>query len=644
MAFQTALAHALDCLNRLQYPSDLTFARGGGAIAAALRPASREPEQSYQSRIWQFPLGGSPKQLTHGPNGDYSPRYSPVDERLAFSSDRITRGKADLFILVGEESKPLGNIPGTVEDIRWTHDGSALVVLAADRGLDGGATNGAVRIWWGGTEDPAVTNPVDARRRLFRVDAVTGRTTEVGPPGLTVWEFDVLGDGQALAVVSSDPSERGWYHTKLARLSFADRAHVILHEPRWQLQCPAVSPSGNRAAFLEGWSSDRGLVAGIVHVLDLATGKVTALAAGEQSNISALEWRDDASLWVAGWSRLGCTYGVLKIDGTFEWLEREDAVVGPTSFLASITPAQDGKGFAGIREAVGEAPEIVFRSAPKAAWTPVTQLNVSVAKDYADYPEVREIHWQGKDGLKLEALALLPRNRKPGPLPMVVDIHGGPTWSTKHAFNPGFALPYAAAGFAVFAPNYRGNTGWGQPYSQLNIGDPGGAEFDDILAGIDHCIALGIADPERIGVTGASYGGYMTAWAVANTDRFKAAVMVSGISNQWSCHYSCNHDFGEMIVGGSLTEEKYRKLAIERSPLFRLGRPTTPTLIIHGIEDRCTPLGQGQEFYSALVEHGVTAELVAYPREGHGFQERAHQKDAWTRTIAWFDRYLRQAP
>ena len=638
---KSGLMQTLECLDRLQYPSDLTFAPDGKAIAAAVRPASRAAEHSYQSRIWRFALDGTATQLTHGPNGDYTPRFSPVGNRLAFASDRTIMGKADLFILEGGVVHPLGSIPGSIEDIRWTGDGAALIVLAADRGLDGGATNGAVRIWWGGTEDPAVTNPIKARRRLFKVNAETGKTVEVGPLQHTVWDFDLLGENGAVALISADPSERGWYHSKLARLSFGGRSVEILHETKWQLQGPSVAPSGGRIAFLEGWSSDRGLVAGVVHILDLATGKVTKLAEAEQSNISSLQWRDDNSLWVAGWSRLGCTYGVLLMDGSFAWLEREDAIVGPTSFLAAITPAPDGIAFAGIRESVGEPPEIVYRSNRKSGCKPVSSLNAAAAKDFPEYPEVRHIAWTGKDGLKLEALALMPRQRKPGPLPMVVDIHGGPTWSTKYAFDPGFALPYAAAGYAVFAPNYRGNTGWGQPFSQLNIGDPGGAEFDDILAGIDQCIAEGIADPQRLGVTGASYGGYMTAWAVAITDRFKAAVMVSGISNQWSCHYTCNHDFCEFIVGGPLALEKFRQLAIDRSPLFRLDKPAAPTLIIHGIEDRCTPLGQGQEFYSALLERGVEAELVAYPREGHGFQERGHQQDAWKRSLAWFDRFLR---
>ena len=637
------LAEVIGRLDRVQFPSDISFHRGGKAIATAVRPAGRDAEESYQSRIWRYDLGGAATQLTHGPNGDHSPRWSPVDDRIAFASDRLVRGKADLFILDQGNVTPVGSIPGTIEDLRWTSDASALIVLAADRGLDGGATNGAVRIWWGGTEDPAVTNPTDARRRLFKVSITDGKTIEVGPRDATVWEFDLFGDGAAMALISADASERGWYHSKVAQIDFATRAVKILHESPWQLQGPAASPSHKRVAFLEGWSSDRGLVAGEMRILDLATGKMTSLAPSEQSNITSLSWRDDESLWFAGWSRLGSIYGIVRLDGTFESIEREDAVIGPNSFLAAISPAPDNKVFAAIREAVGTPPEIVFKAAPNSNWSPVTSLNATIMADYADYPEVREVHWKGKDGLALEALVLLPKDRKPGPLPTIVDIHGGPTWSAKHAFNPGFALHEVAAGYAVFLPNYRGNTGWGQAYSRLNIGDPGGAEWDDIMAGIDHCIAEGIADADRLGVTGASYGGYMTAWAVARTNRFKAAVMVSGISSQWSCHYSCNHDFGEFIVGGPLKDERCRKLAIDRSPLFRLDKPTTPTLIVHGELDRCTPLGQGQEFYSALQERGVPAELVVYPREGHGFQERAHRLDKARRVTAWFDRYVKAA-
>jgi dipeptidyl aminopeptidase/acylaminoacyl peptidase len=631
----------VDRLDGVRSPSDISFDRTGRTLAATVRPASREARQSYQSRIWRFALGGEAVQLTHGPNADHLPRCSPVDDRIAFASDRTTRNKSDLFILDGTAVSAAGAIPGTIEDLRWTSDGSALIVLAADRGLDGGATNGATRIWWDAPDDPAVTSPDDARRRLFKVRLADGVTTEVGPADATVWEFDLCGEDGAIALLSADASERGWYHASLARIDFAGRSARVLHRSPWQLQSPSVSPSRRRAAFVEGWSSDRGLVAGEIRILDLDTGTVTALSAGEHSNITTLQWRDEESLWLAGWSGLGSVCGVVRLDGRIEWLEREDAVLGPTSFLAQISPAPEKAGFAAVRQGVGEPPEIVFKTAPAVPWAGVTALNVEIARDFPDYPEVRVVRWQGSDGLPVEGLVLLPRDRGPGPSPTIVDIHGGPTWAAKHELDPGHAMPFVAAGYAVFLPNYRGNAGWGQSYARLNIGDPGGAEFEDILAGVDQCISMNLADPHRLGVTGASYGGFLTAWAVATTDRFKAAVMVSGISNQWSSHYSCNHDFHAFIVGGPLAQERFRQLAIDRSPLFRLDRPTTPTLIIHGEDDRCTPLGQAQELYAALLERGCAAELVVYPREGHGLQERSHRLDAWRRKVAWFDRHLR---
>jgi dipeptidyl aminopeptidase/acylaminoacyl peptidase len=636
------LTACVERLDRLRSPAGICFERGGGALAAAIHPASREPGQGYLSRIWRFGLDGGARRLTDGPGSDDHPRFSPVDDRLAFASDRSLTGKLALHLLEDGTVRPVGDISGSIEDLRWTRDGARLIALAADRGLDAAATAGAARLWWGDPEDPAVTSPALARRRLFAVDAANGATTEVGPADLTVWEFDLLGADAALALVSADPSERGWYHARLARLDLGRRSAEILHQSPWQLQGPTADPTGRRIAFIEGWSSDRGLVAGSIRILDLESRRVTTLADDGLSNVTAIAWRDPGSLWFAGWARLGSTYGVIRLDGTVEWQEHEDAVIGPTSFLAQISPAPNATGFAAVREAVGVPPEIVFKRTPKSRWLPVTTFNIDLARGFDSYPEVRAVMWAGAGGLAMEGLVLLPRDRAPGPLPLVVDIHGGPTWSAKHAFNPGFALPFAAAGFAVFLPNYRGNVGWGQAFARRNIGDPAGDEFADILAGVDWCVESGIARPDRIGVTGASYGGYLTAWAVAATDRFRAAVMVSGIANQWSSHYSCNHDFSAFITGGALTEERLRRLAIERSPLARLDRPTTPTLIIHGSEDRCTPLGQAQEFYAGLVERGASAELVVYPREGHGMQERAHRLDSWRRAAAWFDRHLRR--
>jgi dipeptidyl aminopeptidase/acylaminoacyl peptidase len=338
---------------------------------------------------------------------------------------------------------------------------------------------------------------------------------------------------------------------------------------------------------------------------------------------------------------MGSEYGIVRRDGTIEWREREDAVVGLNSFLAHIAASPDNKSIAAVREAAGRPAEVVYRRDPTSAWVPLSQLNDGIAAEIPGYPDLRAIEWEGAEGLAIRGLLLLPPDRRQGPMPLILDIHGGPTWSFKHGFNPGSALPLVAAGYAVLLPNYRGSVGRGQAFTRLNVGDPGGAEFEDILRGLDWCVREGIADPARIGVTGVSYGGYLTAWAAATSERFRAAVMVSGISDLLSYQYTANNGFSAAIIGAPLHDRAAQRLYIERSPLMHVSEKAPPTLILHGAEDHCTPLGQAEEFHRALLEHGVPTELVVYPREGHGFKERVHHADAWRRKVAWFDRHLR---
>ncbi|MGH6918189.1 MAG: TolB family protein, partial [Geminicoccaceae bacterium] len=203
---------ALGVLDRLRYPFDLSFRHTGEGLAVAVRPAAREPERSFESRIWLIGMDGSAHQITHGPGSDASPRFAPADGRLAFASDRAMPGRMSLYILEQKgEPQPLGDVPGSLEDAQWSADGATVFVLAADRGLDVAATDGAVRLWWGDPPDPEVSRPGEARRRLYRVRAVDGATLEVGPEAFSVWQFELVGDDRAVALVSADPSERGWY-------------------------------------------------------------------------------------------------------------------------------------------------------------------------------------------------------------------------------------------------------------------------------------------------------------------------------------------------------------------------------------------------------------------------------------------------
>ena len=228
-----------------------------------------------------------------------------------------------------------------------------------------------------------------------------------------------------------------------------------------------------------------------------------------------------------------------------------------------------------------------------------------------------------------------------GSLPTIVCVHGGPTWNWGAYFSDSEpnAVLLASAGYACLLPNPRGSIGRGHAFAQEVIGDGGGIDFRDIMAGVDHCIAEGIADPDRLGISGLSYGGYMAGWAVGQTDRFRAAVAMSVVSNYVSFHLTSEvWWYDQAILRGDWDDpaSQYR----ERSPVTNARRCTTPTLIIQGAEDRCTPIGQAEELFHAIAESGTETELVVYPREGHVPLERAHALDAIERTQAWFDRHL----
>lgn len=247
------------------------------------------------------------------------------------------------------------------------------------------------------------------------------------------------------------------------------------------------------------------------------------------------------------------------------------------------------------------------------------------------------------DGLGIDGLLVTPAGFERGatPLPMVVIVHGGPTSQFVHEYAPsgGLAHVLAAAGYAVLLPNPRGSAGRGDAFVTANLGDLGGGDLSDVIAGVDGCVAAGIADPARIGVTGQSYGGFMAAWAAVTTDRFAAAVACSCISDWFTYHLTSNvARFDELFLGGDDFGSPIG-LYRQRSPAFNV-RHLTPTLIIHGELDLCTPASQGRELYRALLDAGGEAEYVVYPREGHWCVEREHRLDYWARIQAWFDDHL----
>jgi dipeptidyl aminopeptidase/acylaminoacyl peptidase len=469
--------------------------------------------------------------------------------------------------------------------------------------------------------------PGSARRRLFMLDPSSGDSREVGPAGMDVWEFDWDGEGTVVAIVSDDPpGGSGWYCAKVARLDMNTRTAHILYEPTWQIEWIALSPDGRRAAVVEGYASDHGLLSGSVMLVDLVDG-TTIDPWPDLETVGIARWCEDASLWYGRTDGTGTACGRMWLDGRREERWRGDVT-------------QDAAVVWTTHQAHGQPPELARFDHASGEWTRFTSFNDAVVADTV-FPDVRALHWDALDGTEIEGVLMTPRGAS-GPMPLIVCVHGGPTWSWGAFFSDSEpnAVLLADAGYACLLPNPRGSIGRGHAFAQGVIGDPGGIDFADIMAGVDRCIADGVADPDRLGISGLSYGGYMAGWAVTQTDRFGASVAMSVVSNNVSFHLTSEVWYYDvMILDGDWNDPTSQYP--ERSPVTHAHRCRTPTLVIQGAADRCTPLGQGEELFHAIAEAGAETELVVYPREGHVPLERAHALDAIRRTQDWFDRHLR---
>ncbi|MBI3941683.1 MAG: S9 family peptidase, partial [Chloroflexi bacterium] len=317
---------------------------------------------------------------------------------------------------------------------------------------------------------------------------------------------------------------------------------------------------------------------------------------------------------------------------------------GRASFSERSTPslsiAPGARTIAAVREGPSAPPEVwIGTLEPNMPWRQVSHVQPPLESDPG---RAESMSWISRDGLQVQGFLVYPPEYTPGrPYPLVTVVHGGPSSAHAARFYPivDWAAYLAARGLVVFLPNPRGSVGWGVASTESNLGDMGGQDLQDILAGIDFLVSQGIADADQLGIAGWSYGGYMTAWAITQDQRFKAAVVGAGITDWRAFHSEADiPDWDEIFLLASpyLQPEVYERW----SPINYVNSVQTPTLILHGEQDKIVPVGQATAFYRALKALGIETEMVIYPREGHPVLERPHLEDMLNRIVDWLHAHL----
>ena len=555
------------------------------------------------------------------------PTWSPDGTRLAHLDDHgvwVVDQHVDLV--------------GRCERLAWSPDGQRLLVVLAEPGSELPNADGSGLVGYPEERDgwiPTVSDGVApvAWRRLVVLDATSLEHTVVGRADLNVWDAVWAGPGAVLAVCSDGSSlESAGYQAEL-RLITLDGTDPPRHSPTDQVGAIAASPSGEVVAWVRAVCSDRDLSAGELHLLDPQTGGVRELPLGV--DVTDVRFVDDALLGFAGLRGLTTVVGTVTLAGdvTVLWESESESIPGIQPH-ASFRPGRT----AFVRNGFFRAPEVlVLHGAEVREATSLAHAGTQLITGNPWRTEVRR--WTAPDGWEIEGWLHLPAGE--GPHPLVVLVHGGPVHAHRSAWPaPGSLLPRLVAdGYAVLLPNPRGSSGRGLAFQRAVVGDMGGADAADITSGVEVLVSEGLVDRDRIGVTGGSYGGYMSAWLVTQSDLFAASVPMHPITDWVYQHGTGNIPYwDELFLDGKPYAEdgQYR----QRSPLTHVGRVRTPTLFIAGHQDRATPPGQALVMHQALLDHGVPSACVVFPHAAHGARDLPSIVDNLARITHWFAQWM----
>ena len=628
----------------------------GEWVAYTLR--SEDPDaETGETRIWMTAISGEEEAIpmTRAGASASGPAWSPDGRYLSFLASWGEDAETQVWVLDrrGGEARPLTAVEQGVSDHLWSPDGTRLVLVVRDAEEEDST-------WTSDRPEPWVID-----RLQFKRDRV-GYLTDDRPSHLYVFDVEDGGlrqltdgrwsesdpvwspDGARIAFVSNRTDDPDTNSDSDVWVVPADTSEPVEDPLRITTNpgsdgSPSWSPDGRWIAHTSVvepeliWYATRHLA---VSPAD-GSGGTRTLTLDLDRNVSSPRFDADGSeIWVRVEDSAENHLAAVDVaDGGVRWVTG-----GPMSVQAAD---RGPEGTTVALVARTDLPGDLFRvdtpdrSGP-AFLQRLTAVNDSLLSRI-DLGEVREERWESEPGVEVEGFVHLPPDYEPGRrYPLLLRPHGGPVSQYSHSFNFEAHL-FAANGYVVLTPNPRGSSGYGQAFSAALWANWGVPDFADVMAGVDHLIEEGIADPDRMGVGGWSYGGILTNYVITQTDRFEGAITgaseVLYIANYGHDHYQQQWEAELGLPWEGDNRETWERI----SPFNRVEQVTTPTLVMGGEQDWNVPIQNSEQLYQALRRRGVPTELVVYPGQPHGIGPASYRRDRHRRYLEWYDRWVKQA-
>ena len=638
---QTQRPMTFDDVMALKTVAASTISPDGKFVAYTLSYADMK-DNERRTEIWMVATeGGKPRRFTNGKN-DNAPTWSPDGQTLAFLSARSAGGtsseppRPQIYLIspFGGEAEKLTDAKAGVNSFTWSPDSKRIAYIAQVPLTDAEEKK---------QKDKDDAQVVDANFRyshLWMIETETKKSNEIVKADLVLNDPQFAPDGKRISYTTTPTAKADDGNLSDIYIANIDGSGTPrkLYENSGPDSSARWSPDGKWISFNSRDEKKGNLGFPGLYVIAAEGGTPRAVSSNFDHSFSPAIWsRDTATLYVSSSHRTTSQIFSLPVTGgEAKLISSGEAVIGGASF----TTNRDKIAF--TRSDLQHPGEIFISSVANFNPTKLTDHN-SQLKDIA-LGRSEVIKWKSKDGMEIEGLLIYPVGYEAGKrYPLFANIHGGPSGVWAQGF-PGtwgnYAHVWAGKGWVTFLPNIRGSSGYGENFLLSNVKDWGGGDYQDIQSGIDELIKRGIADPEKLGQGGWSYGGYMTAWTLTQTNRFKAVMVGAGLTNMFSM-YSTN-DLQRTLEGyfGGMPWDDLEGYWTKTSAMAHIKKAKTPTLILHGGSDTRVPVGQAQELYMGLKKNNVPVQLVFFPREGHGLMEPRHQLDKMKRDYAHFAKYV----